>query len=339
MKHFFLIILSVFLLSCSPKLTNDIVNHKDALGYGSGVTFLGEDADDPGSAEYIGTLSIDRGTMQTRALGTYDKSLEFLGYEARKMGGNVVKITRHIEPDAFCVVHRFDTKVFYTSHPETVGGTLLDASEMDKEHINSALEIDIHGGYATRLGEVGVNQSVKYPDYYTDRLLQGVSFGADIIWYFKKYFGIGIRYNDFRTSTRLSEQECLDYNGHFSKMYDKEYVIFVGPVASFRYIRPYSRSMFSGTFGFGAINYKDKGYDTYMDYRVKALTYGWTGSVKYSYRITNILSVGAFCNYTGGPALERYYHYTNAHSNMLMMPSVPESVSTISYGLGVQFTL
>lgn len=88
-KIYFLSILTV-LVSCSPKITTNVIKQYEALGFKDTVKVLTLNDDIPLSSETIGTIQI--GNNNGFSLKPYDELLEKLTLESRKYGANAIKL-------------------------------------------------------------------------------------------------------------------------------------------------------------------------------------------------------------------------------------------------------
>lgn len=90
--------MSLALLSgaCSPKVATRISSNYQALDYREEVHVLNVQAIPPEAAEVLGTVKIGDTGFSTDC--GFETVLEKAKDEARKVGGNVIKLTKHIPP-------------------------------------------------------------------------------------------------------------------------------------------------------------------------------------------------------------------------------------------------
>ena len=92
----FLVGLFIFAISCSPKISTSISKNYAALDYRENVVVFGLEDAEPENAELLGTVKIgDSGFTTDCSLETV---IEKAKTEARKIGGNAIKITKHDSP-------------------------------------------------------------------------------------------------------------------------------------------------------------------------------------------------------------------------------------------------
>ncbi len=106
----FLIIGSIlFLASCSARLTSSMQKTYAPLDYREEVRVLGIGEEVPSGAEKIGTIKVGDSGFSTKC--NYKDVLDKATIEARKVGGNTLKITTHKLPDAWTSCHRITADV------------------------------------------------------------------------------------------------------------------------------------------------------------------------------------------------------------------------------------
>jgi hypothetical protein len=119
MKIKFLLIAGTVLLltSCSPKLTSSLLKTYPPLHYLEEVRVFSINESVPPNAEKIGTVKIGDSGFSTKC--NYATVVDMAKIEARKVGGNVVKITQHNSPDFYSSCHRIVADVFRVDNIET----------------------------------------------------------------------------------------------------------------------------------------------------------------------------------------------------------------------------
>ena len=133
-KNLFLLAGIILLFtSCSPKLTSTIVKRYPALQYQEEVRVFGINVPPPPSAEKLGNVYIGDSGFSVNC--GYDVVIDMAKMEARKVGGNAVKITQHSLPDFWSSCHRIradvlriDMNELYTEMQEDVDSAMLEAN-------------------------------------------------------------------------------------------------------------------------------------------------------------------------------------------------------------------
>jgi len=107
----FMIIGSILILtSCSAKLTSSIQKTYAPLDYKEEVIVFGIGEEIPSDAEKLGTIKVGDSGFSVNC--NYATVLEKAKTESRKVGGNVLKITKHKRPDLWSSCHRITADVY-----------------------------------------------------------------------------------------------------------------------------------------------------------------------------------------------------------------------------------
>jgi hypothetical protein len=108
---FFLILGSTLLLaSCSAKFTSSMQKIYAPLDYREEVRVLEIGEKIPPNAEKLGTIKVGDSGFSVDC--NYATVLDKAKTESRRVGGNVLKITKHKRPDAWSSCHRITVDVF-----------------------------------------------------------------------------------------------------------------------------------------------------------------------------------------------------------------------------------
>ncbi len=90
---------TLILSSCAPKISTTISKNYAPLDYQEDVRVFGIDDAYPVNSEELGTVKIGDTGFSTNC--GWDVVIEKAKLEARKAGGNALKIVEHIPPSAF----------------------------------------------------------------------------------------------------------------------------------------------------------------------------------------------------------------------------------------------
>ena len=123
-----LLFLSILLItaSCSPKVSKTITTSYAPLDYKEEVMAIDLQTPIPDGAENMGTIKIGDSGLSSNC--DYDTVLELAKTEARKVGGNAIKITEHKPPSAMgSGCHRITASVLYIKNAEE----LIAAAKID----------------------------------------------------------------------------------------------------------------------------------------------------------------------------------------------------------------
>ena len=131
---FFLITATILLLtSCSATLTSSLVKTYPPLHSQEEVRVFTIDESIPPNAEILGTIRTGDSGFSIDC--NYATVIEMAKIEARKAGGNAVKITQHKRPDFWSTCHRITADVLrvdgsetYVAMPEPIDSTMIGAN-------------------------------------------------------------------------------------------------------------------------------------------------------------------------------------------------------------------
>lgn len=120
-----LLYVGIVLVGCSPKITSSLTSARIPLAKDAEVLVLELAAPMPESAEVLGQIKIGDTGFTTKN-GNYAAVLNIAKDEARKAGGNVVKITEHQSPDMFSSIHRIKADILRVDDPSVLSDQMSD---------------------------------------------------------------------------------------------------------------------------------------------------------------------------------------------------------------------
>jgi len=106
------ILLPVLLLAgCSPKVTTHLAGTYPPLGPDEVIAVVELYAPEPENATPVGLIRIEDSGLTTQKNGSYEHVIALAKEQARAAGGNVVRLTRHWEPDFHSSIHRIEARI------------------------------------------------------------------------------------------------------------------------------------------------------------------------------------------------------------------------------------
>lgn len=119
MKRLLFGLISISMIACSPKVTTNLTKTLPALDYKQEVTVVGMSEEAPTNATEIGIVKIGDTGFSTNC--GWDVVIEKAKMEARKAGGNVLKITEHIPPSIMgSSCDRITAKILKVENPDAL---------------------------------------------------------------------------------------------------------------------------------------------------------------------------------------------------------------------------
>ncbi len=112
MKHtlkLLLVVTIILLGSCSPKVETNLIKNYNALDYNEEVLVIGLNEERPKKSEFLGLITIKDSGFTTKC--SYKDVLNEAKLEARKIGGNAIKITTHRPPSVGSSCHRITADI------------------------------------------------------------------------------------------------------------------------------------------------------------------------------------------------------------------------------------
>lgn len=115
----------LFLNSCTPKITTNISKRYVPINYREDIRVLGIEDTIPVNSEEIGTVKI--GDTGFSGNCSWDEVIDKAKMEARRIGGNAIKITNYIPPSALgsschritATILKIDSIIYQTIEPPT----------------------------------------------------------------------------------------------------------------------------------------------------------------------------------------------------------------------------
>lgn len=117
------VVFTIFFVGCSPKVISSVSTQYTPLSEDEEVLVLETYDELPDEAIILGTVKIgDTGFTATSA-GSYEEVLRIAKEEARKAGGNAIKINQHQTPDGYSTVHRIFADILHIDDPSAISST------------------------------------------------------------------------------------------------------------------------------------------------------------------------------------------------------------------------
>lgn len=115
MRNSLRILLSCLLflpVACSPKIYSEVTKQYDILSYDVDVNVLGINDKKPKNCIPIGTIKARDSGFSTKC--NFNQVVEKAKLEARKLGGDIIQITKHKKPNFWSTCHRVDFNILRT---------------------------------------------------------------------------------------------------------------------------------------------------------------------------------------------------------------------------------
>ncbi len=173
-------------------------------------------------------------------------------------------------------------------------------SKIVEDNDYSHLRIALGGGYSYRTAEVSDDVSSDFEDY-VDGLKSGYHYGANLTYFFKKPYGIGFKYNAYKSSNSMS---VYSYDYGYGEMSDDITISYYGPTVTIRSLSPNKKNAFLMDFSLGYMEYKDNAILFDESYTIKGNTVGLIFGMNYDIGLTENLALGLGFSITAGTLSE-----------------------------------
>ena len=164
----------IFFGSCNPKISTSISKNYAPLDYTQEVVVIGLNQAEPDDSEFLGEVKIGDTGFSTNC--NYDIAINQAKLEARKAGGNAIKITEHRPPTAMgSSCHRITASILNVKDIESL---------LAKEEDEILLDVDYAILNVYRYG--GTGALVNYDLYLGDSVICRVQNNYKTTLYIKK---------------------------------------------------------------------------------------------------------------------------------------------------------
>jgi len=147
---------ALIISSCTPKISTTVSKNYSALDYRDEVRLLGLQDPVPTDSEELGEVKIGDSGFSTNC--GWDLVIDNAKMEARKIGGNAIKITEHTPPSAMgSSCHRITAKILKVENFDHIpASAVVDSSLIDADYallhvyrhrgLGSLISYDLHLG-------------------------------------------------------------------------------------------------------------------------------------------------------------------------------------------------
>ena len=168
-----------------------------------------------------------------------------------------------------CLFFIFHSSFFFLSaqpqeqYPMNVN--VLTVDELPKD-VYSKLRIGLNGGGVYRIAKLQSSKNQQIDDFF-QRLRWGMTFNADLTYFFSQEFGVGALYSYARHSNKINNFEYEPYPESFPQkngiLDDRIVIQFIGPAFQYRYNINYRGDAFTSHIALGYVDYRDKFFSPY----------------------------------------------------------------------------
>ena len=330
------------LVGCSPKVTTTLIKAKAPLEPGEEIAVLQPED----------TISRKAFVLETiRLRGRDYDSLMTIGKEkARQAGGNMLKIVNYMGPDIGTPRHRIAAVVL---SDDDDAGILADSTTLSKEAVDElvmnstslayesgSVRIALQGGAGIRLGKMA-SYDEAVMQQHAKNMRFGYNFGLDVTSFFSGDLGVGAKFQNFQVGDSMPvtaiDNSGKTVNGVLS---DQISIYFIGPFARYRLLSRDRNSAFLVTFGLGYLGYYDTGIAVNESGKIRGGSIGSLYELGYDFGIGRNFSIGASLTYVVG-AMRNYEVILNDGSSQShnVDSKNAENLSNLCLSIGLRYNL
>jgi hypothetical protein len=291
LNNAFLISGVLFLSSCGLGIKTVVTKKHPPLDAGQEIRVLDVRQSVPANAETVGTVRIyDIMTMKCDSATVYNAAKA----EARKMGGNVLKVTKHLYPSLASTCHQIEglvLKVNDFNDTSFISASKPDTTIAVKPKKNPGWRGAINGGWSWRTAKIadGLNDFQK--DYFSN-LKSGYQFGAEAHYFFNEGFGLGLLYNLYHSSySTMAAAELPNGQTVTGELSDKINIHYIAPSVYWRVLSKSKMNAFLFGLSIGYMSYTDEGY-WQSPYQIKGSTVGFSYDIGYDIGLSKHTALG-----------------------------------------------
>lgn len=117
MKKIIFLLFTLVLSACSTSKQTNVLNYSTPLPTETPVEIIGLGQTVQKGAKFLGSISVGDSGFTSQC--SYQEVIRDAMNLARGMGGNIVQITEHKEPDLWSTCHRIKADVYYITKDKT----------------------------------------------------------------------------------------------------------------------------------------------------------------------------------------------------------------------------
>jgi hypothetical protein len=355
MKYAYLSLLIgvMFWSACSPKINTTILQKYPPLDNTQEVTVYKIGDIVPSHAIVIGTLKIGDSGFSTNC--NFEKIMNHAKMQARKLGGNALKITEHRPPNLISSCHRIKADILKIDMPqlkiEEEGLVIKDDSTAPKKSDNhtspsdlnhkrflSPFKIGIDGGLSYLIGKIDKTLDPALVSYYK-KLKFGYNVGAEAYYFFKDSWGLGLKYCMFRTQNSLDNVQVTSMTTGQTAvglLEDNIVVHSITPMFSFRFEEPNATQLYYLNIGFGYSAYKNR-FTAVNPYTITGSTMNGFMEFGYEFKINNHNGIDVSLSYLSGALSSITIDDGTTQRTIQLEGDNRENISRLNLNIGFKF--
>lgn len=365
MKKIIMIFCLTLLASCASSVSTTVLMAQKPLESNEAVAFFDIEQPYPAVYQYIGIVKIGDNGLASNC--NFEMVIALAKEEARKMGGNAIRLIKHDLPTTFgSSCHRIEAQVLkieakntdqiskekpaVTTVNETVNATSQAAANpappvikpLSKPQVmEEKITINANYGPAFRVGQLPANLN-QVAKNHINALKSGSSFDISAFYNINQNTAVGIKYNSFDTKVTTNNFPVAFDDGTtgVAAMASDHNISFIGVVYAIDNKSLNSAFEASLEMAIGQIRLDQT--ETILGQTVKTSgsTLGVTAGLGYKYRILKNIAIGPQLNMIGGVIRELKMQFPDGSTRTITAKdNEGENVWRIDINFGISFRL
>lgn len=347
-------ILPLFIIAlvtaCSPKVRTQPTENKPSVPLNATKTVSVIDLDQtaPASAIKLGTVKVTDSGLTLKC--DWQTILEKAEIEAMKIGGNVLKITRHTLPGLMSSCHQIEADIYYVSDgaenpiPQISNSTQDSLKNLNNQSPKSYVtlpfqkyRIAFSGGASFLIGKTGNEVPAEFKPYINE-LKSGSHISIDGGYFWKENIGLGLKYSSFFSKNSMSNIYITDNNGQtrYGSMSDNINTQFIGANL---YNRGYSKNRKTVWFANVSLGYIDYRNDAKLidDLKITGSTFGAGFDLGVDFNLAKNFYFSLGAGYTAGLLKQLKYSDSAGQRTIKLEKNQYESMNRIDLSAGIRW--
>jgi len=335
-----LLLYSILLFSCSPRITTSFIKKEKPLPKNTVVMVYDKNDIIPVATEKLGVTRVNDNL--STAQFDYNSVIELAKLEAGKAGGNAIRIIKHQVPNLFNNGHevyadilKIDTGIVYQSSNQK-------SNESDIKIPYPHWRFALNGGYAYNLGKDASTFDTRIQSY-NNQIKSGLNVGAEINYFFVNgQMGLGINYENVTSQNSLSGVTYLSSGQIFTnnKLSDNLNLQYIGPMYTgiSRHIKNNQvMDALIVNVGMGNLSYTDTKIVDVKNYKIKGSALGTYYSIGYDRFISKNMALGIQLSLING-LLTNYDRFDGTSTMHVQLDNNSyQSLTHVSLTVGLRF--
>ncbi|SOD19862.1 outer membrane beta-barrel protein [Pedobacter xixiisoli] len=208
----------------------------------------------------------------------------------------------------------------------------VNAQDVAQTVTAQRFRIGVQGGFSRLLAKTSDAVPTEFRDHVS-ALKSGYHYGADVSYFIKPTWGLGVKFNQFRSSNSIMVyDEMMIPQGEAKTTLVNS---FIGPSFATKYDSPNSKHVFLFNVAIGYMAYLS---DTdAMRVKTTGGTVGSAIDAGYDYRIIKHFALGAQVSLVGGVLSKLTYERGNMSVTETLPDGQKESMTRLDFSLGARF--